>query len=89
MAAVVVCGCVALAIGLALDAPHLDDTGQVGELYTDATAGPGAAFWLEVAGGALLVFAGGGLLVGARGSGVGRSAPAAAAAGASRSRTAR
>jgi hypothetical protein len=61
--ALIVCGAAALAIALASDAPHLDDTGQVGRLYTDATAGPQLGFWLELAGGALLVVAGAGMLV--------------------------
>jgi hypothetical protein len=85
MVAVLVCGLLALGVALVLDAPRLDDTGQVGRLYTDARAGPGAGFWLEVGGGVLLVGAGGALLVGA--SGRGRSARV-AAQGASRSRTA-
>ncbi|MEA2380059.1 MAG: hypothetical protein QOH72_30 [Solirubrobacteraceae bacterium] len=62
MMAVLVCGAAALAIALALDVPHLDDTGQVGELYSNASAGPQVGFWLEACGGALLVVAGGGLL---------------------------
>ncbi|MFL6781105.1 MAG: hypothetical protein ACJ8FF_05475, partial [Sphingomicrobium sp.] len=36
--AVLVCGLLALGIALVLDAPRLDDTGQVGRLYTDARA---------------------------------------------------
>ena len=66
MAAVLVCGLVALFVASALDVPHLDDTGQVGELYADARAGPGVGFWLEVSGGGLLAVAGGGLLLLAR-----------------------
>jgi hypothetical protein len=66
MVAVLVCGAVALLIALALDVPHLDDTGQVGELYTDARAGPEVGFRLELCGGALLALAGGGLLFVAR-----------------------
>jgi hypothetical protein len=74
MAAVVVCGLAALVVCLGFDAPALDDTGQVGELYADAVAGPGVGFWLEALGGALLCVAGGGLLVVARRSGaVGRA----------------
>src|SRR3954468_15021925 len=73
MLAVVACGLAALVVALGLDLPHLDDTGQVGRLYTDASAGPGVGFWLEVAGGALLVVCGAGLFVltrreGARGA---------------------
>src|SRR3954451_16761124 len=66
MLAVVACGLAALVVALGLDLPHLDDTGQVGRLYTDASAGPEVGFWLEVAGGALLVVCGGGLFVLAR-----------------------
>jgi hypothetical protein len=60
MVAVLVCGVMALSVALALDAPHLDDTGQVGELYVDASAGPGwgsgwrsvvARCWLSAAAG--------------------------------------
>src|SRR3954454_2104107 len=63
MAAVLACGVVALVVAGAFDLPHLDDTGQVGELYADAAAGPGLGFWLEVGGGALLVLCGGGLVL--------------------------
>jgi hypothetical protein len=62
MAAVVACGAAALLIALGADAPRLNDTGQVGEFYTDASAGPHAGFWLEVVGGTLLVAAGAALL---------------------------
>src|SRR3954465_10668699 len=62
MLAVVACGLAALVVALGLDLPHLDDTGQVGRLYADASAGPEVGFWLEVAGGALLGGGGGGLL---------------------------
>ena len=79
MAAVLACGVAALAIALAFDVPHLDDTGRVGELYADAAAGPRVGFWLEVAGGALLCLSGAGLLLLARRS---------SAAGDGRSRTA-
>jgi hypothetical protein len=61
--AVAVCGAAALLIALATDVPHLDDTGQVGRLYTDAAAGPELGFWLELAGGALLLVAAAGLWV--------------------------
>src|SRR3954471_12821626 len=69
MLAVGACGVAALVVALGLDLPHLDDTGQVGRLYTDASAGPEVGFWLEVAGGVLLVVCGGGLFVFARRSG--------------------
>jgi hypothetical protein len=80
MAAVLACGVAALVVALGSDLPSLDDTGRVGELYSDASAAAEVGFWLEVAGGALLCIAGGGLLVVARRS--------AAAGGASRVRTA-
>jgi hypothetical protein len=67
MAAVAVCGAAALVVALGLDLPHLDDTGQVGRLYDDAAAGARAGFWLEVAGGVLLVAAGLGMLAATRG----------------------
>ena len=63
MAAVLVCGLAALVVALGFDLPALDDTGEVGELYADAVAGPGVGFWLEVGGGALLCVAGAGLLL--------------------------
>jgi hypothetical protein len=83
MAAVAVCGAAALVVALGFDLPHLDDTGQVGRLYDDAAAGARAGFWLEIAGGALLVVAGLGMLALARGraeSEVGRRRSARAAA---------
>src|ERR687885_1420888 len=61
MVAVFACGLAALVVALGLDLPHLDDTGQVGRLYTDASAGPRGGFWLEVLGGLLLVLCGGAL----------------------------
>jgi hypothetical protein len=69
MVAVAVCGAAALVVALGFDLPHLDDTGQVGRLYDDAAAGAQAGFWLELAGGALLVVAGLGMLVVARSAG--------------------
>jgi hypothetical protein len=65
MAAVVGCGLAAPVVALGLDLPHLDDAGQVGRLYTDASAGPEAGLWLELLGGVLLAGCGGGLLAGA------------------------
>jgi hypothetical protein len=70
MAAVLVCGLAALFVVLAFDVPHLDDTGRVGRLYSDASAGPRVGFWLELAGAALLCVAGGGLWLLARRSSV-------------------
>ena len=66
MAAVLVCGVAALFVVLAFDVPHLDDTGQVGRLYSDAAAGPRVGFWLELGGGVLLSLSGAGLLLLAR-----------------------
>jgi hypothetical protein len=90
--AVAVCGAAALLIVLATDVPHLDDTGQVGRLYTDVVAGPELGFWLELAGGALLVVAGAGLwlLAGSveRGRAVSQRPARVAATGASRPPTA-
>src|SRR5690348_7283806 len=63
MVAVFACGLAALVVALGLDLPHLDDTGQVGRLYTDASAGPEIGFWLELLGGLLLVVSGAGLYV--------------------------
>jgi hypothetical protein len=63
MAAVLVCGVAALFVVLAFDVPHLDDTGQVGRLYSDAAAGPRVGLWLELGGAALLCLAGAGLLL--------------------------
>src|SRR3954451_4242329 len=64
--AVLVCGVAALVVVLAFDVPHLDDTGQVGQLYSDASAAPGVGFWLELGGGALVCLAGAGLWRAAR-----------------------
>src|SRR4051812_37805520 len=64
--ALVACGVAALLGVVAFDVPHLDDTGQVGQLYSDASAAPGVGFWLEFCGGALVAAAGAGLLVLAR-----------------------
>jgi hypothetical protein len=63
MFAVLACGVCALVLALGFDLPHVDDTGRVGELYSNASAGPELGFWLELAGGALLCMAGGGLLL--------------------------
>src|SRR4051794_39231795 len=63
MAAVLACGVVALVVACAFDLPGLDDTGQVGELYADAAAGPGLGVWLGVGGGAPLLLWGGGVVV--------------------------
>ena len=78
MVAVFACGLAALVVALGLDLPHLDDTGQVGRLYTDASAGPRVGFWLEVLGGLLLVLCGAGLF--ARAAASSSAAPELAAA---------
>lgn len=74
MAAVAAAGIIALSISIASDAQHIHDTGQVGELYEDASADAGSGFFYETLGGALLLIAGGGLLL-FSGTG-GRSRPA-------------
>jgi hypothetical protein len=61
MLATAAAGLAALAIALAGDAPDVHDTGLVGALYENAAASPGAGFWAEVLGGALLVAGGLGL----------------------------
>ncbi|WP_205696984.1 hypothetical protein [Conexibacter sp. SYSU D00693] len=80
--ALVAAGLAALAIALVWDLPALDDTGQVGELYEQATAGPESGYYLETAGGALLLLAGGGLFL----LPAGAAAGAGGAAGAGRER---
>jgi hypothetical protein len=59
----VVAGLAALAIAWAWDRPHVHDTGSVGDVYAEATADPGTGYYLETLGGALLLLAGGSLLV--------------------------
>ena len=51
-------GVVALVIALVGDVPELDETGAVGERFTEAEAGPGRGLWTELTGGALAVVAG-------------------------------
>ena len=63
MAAVAAAGVCALLIALAWDLPDLHDVGAVSEVYSDAHAGPKAGYYLETAGGALLLLSGGGLLL--------------------------
>jgi hypothetical protein len=62
MLAVAVLGAAALAIAVVADAPDLDKTGPIGELYEEASASAGAGFYAETLGGALLLIAGGGML---------------------------
>jgi hypothetical protein len=56
-------GVATLAIAVAWDRPHVDDTGSVGEVYTEATAQPGTGYYLETLGGVLLLLSGGAMLV--------------------------
>lgn len=61
--AVVVAGLVGLLIGVIGDAPHIHDTGEVGQVYADAAAGAQSGFYLETLGGMLVLLGGVGLLV--------------------------
>jgi hypothetical protein len=63
MAGLLLTGVVALAIPWHWDRPHVHDTGSVGDVYAEATADPGAGYYLETLGGALLLLSGGALLV--------------------------
>ncbi len=63
MLAVATAGILGLGISIISDATHIDDTGQLSELYTGAIAGAGNGFYFETLGGALLLICGGGLLV--------------------------
>jgi hypothetical protein len=68
MAALVVCGIAALLISLVGDLPHVNDTGQVGVLYSDARAAPRVGYYAETLGGILLVIAGGLMLLASTGT---------------------
>lgn len=62
--ALLVLGVAALGIALLVDRPDIHKTGIVGAQFSNAEANPGAGYWLELAGGALVVAAGAlGLLV--------------------------
>lgn len=63
MLALAVCGIAVLGVSLLRDATKLDDVGQIGQLYEDASAGSATGFYLETLGGALLLVSGGGLLM--------------------------
>lgn len=63
MVGLLLTGVVALAIAWHWDRPHVHDTGSVGDIYASATADPGAGYYLETLGGALLLLSGGALLV--------------------------
>lgn len=87
MIAVVAAGALALGISAISDGPKLDDTGQVGQLYEDASAKAGPGFYEETLGGALLLIAGGGMLLlgtAGRTRRAGTAPDAAAASGAER-----
>lgn len=63
MLGLIVLGVVALAIALIGDLPDTRSTGVIGQRYEEAAAQAGAGFYLETAGGVLLVLAGVGGLV--------------------------
>jgi hypothetical protein len=63
MAALGACGLAALGLVVVVDLPDLDETGLIGVLYAEAEAGPGAGWYTEIAGAALLVLAAAGLLL--------------------------
>jgi hypothetical protein len=63
MAALAACGVAVLLISLVGDLPHLNDTGQVGELYADARAAARFGYYAETLGGVLLLVAGGVMLL--------------------------
>jgi hypothetical protein len=64
MIAVAVLGLAALLIAVIGDVPDLNETGFIGEVYEDAAAGPKLGFYLETLG-AVLLLAGGGLMLAA------------------------
>lgn len=63
MVALAIAGIVVLGIAIVSDARHIDDIGDVRQLYTGAVSGTGSGFYYETLGGALLLVCGGGLLV--------------------------
>jgi hypothetical protein len=63
MVALAVAGVAVLLIALVGDLPDVHKTGVIGELYDNARANPKAGYYFETLGGALLLFAGGGLLL--------------------------
>src|SRR3954454_18864746 len=56
-------GIVVLLIALIGDLPDVHKTGVIGQLYDNARANPKIGYYLETLGGALLLIAGGGVLV--------------------------
>lgn len=67
-------GVIAMAIVLIVDAPTLNDTGALGQLFTDVETHVGPGFWLELAGAVAAIAAGALGLTGRR-----RAVPAVAA----------
>jgi hypothetical protein len=63
MAAVAAAGIAVLLIALIGDLPDVHKTGQIGQLYENASAAPRLGHSRETLGGALLLLAGGGLLI--------------------------
>jgi hypothetical protein len=63
MAGLAATGLAVLVIAMVSDRPHVHDTGAIADLYAEATANPGAGYYLETLGGALLLVSGGSLLV--------------------------
>src|SRR4051794_27614896 len=63
MAGLAAAGVAALLIAMIWDRPHVHDTGSVGDIYAEAHADPASGYYLETLGGALLLLAGGALLV--------------------------
>jgi hypothetical protein len=64
--ALLVLGLAALGITLLVDRPDIHKTGIVGSQFSNAEANPGAGYWLELVGGALVVLAGALRLLGQR-----------------------
>ncbi|HMJ33553.1 MAG TPA: hypothetical protein VK501_06525 [Baekduia sp.] len=62
LAGVAATGLAVMAIAMASDRPDVHATGAVGDVYAEAMADPGAGYYLETLGGALLLATGGGLL---------------------------
>jgi hypothetical protein len=62
-AALAALGVAALALTVISDVPNLNRVGFIGKLYENAVAGPRIGFYLETAGGVLLLVAGGILLL--------------------------
>src|SRR4051794_918825 len=56
--ALLVLGVAALGIALLVDRPDIHKTGIVGTQFSNAEANPGAGYWLELAGAALMIAAG-------------------------------